>query len=91
MIDIGHGHQIKFVSYDGDERTGINDYHLRPDGTQCSGWIPFEGGAWALSFEPGQIQAWKVEQSEPLTISPSVLCRTCGNHGFIRNGKWVPA
>jgi hypothetical protein len=27
----------------------------------------------------------------PLTISPSVLCRDCGLHGFIRNGAWESA
>lgn len=34
---------------------------------------------------------WRVESWDPLTISPSVLCRVCGDHGFIRDGKWVPA
>jgi Family of unknown function (DUF6527) len=38
---------------------------------------------------------WQVESWEPLTISPSVLCSLdkggCGAHGFIREGKWVPA
>lgn len=28
--------------------------------------------------------------TDPLTISPSLLCR-CGDHGFIRDGKWVAA
>ena len=35
--------------------------------------------------------AWKVEQWEPLTLSPSLLCETCGDHGFIRDGRWVQA
>lgn len=26
-----------------------------------------------------------------LTLSPSLLCGTCGDHGFVRDGKWVPA
>jgi hypothetical protein len=34
---------------------------------------------------------WKVESWEPLTLSPSLLCRECGDHGFVRKGKWVPA
>lgn len=33
---------------------------------------------------------WQVQSWEPLTISPSVLC-SCGDHGFIREGRWVPA
>ena len=28
---------------------------------------------------------------DPLTISPSILCPDCGTHGFIREGRWVPA
>jgi hypothetical protein len=34
---------------------------------------------------------WTLESLEPLTIAPSLLCMTCGAHGFIRDGKWVPA
>lgn len=26
-----------------------------------------------------------------LTLSPSLLCYTCGSHGFIRDGKWIDA
>lgn len=28
---------------------------------------------------------------DPVTISPSILCDDCGLHGFIREGRWVPA
>jgi hypothetical protein len=35
---------------------------------------------------------WQVQSLEPLTISPSVQAlHECGDHGFIREGKWVPA
>lgn len=33
---------------------------------------------------------WHVESLAPLTISPSVLC-SCGDHGFIRDGRWLRA
>ena len=39
----------------------------------------------------GSGRDWKLEQLEPLTISPSLLCMSCQHHGFIREGKWVPA
>lgn len=40
------------------------------------------------SFGP----SWTVEAWEPLTISPSLVSSCpCGNHGFIRQGKWVRA
>lgn len=28
---------------------------------------------------------------DPLHVEPSILCLSCGDHGFIRDGKWVPA
>lgn len=34
---------------------------------------------------------WQLESLDPLTVSPSVACTTCGHHGFIRQGAWVPA
>jgi hypothetical protein len=34
---------------------------------------------------------WQVESWEPLTLAPSLLCRACGSHGFIREGRWLPA
>lgn len=39
----------------------------------------------------GPPRGWTVEQSAPLTVSPSILCTGCGTHGFIRDGSWVPA
>lgn len=33
---------------------------------------------------------WKLESEQPLTLSPSLLCRACKLHGYIRDGKWVP-
>ena len=32
-----------------------------------------------------------VEQEEPLTIVGAIFCPDCGLHGFVRNGKWMPA
>lgn len=31
---------------------------------------------------------WTIEQREPLTVRPSILCRRCGLHGWITNGRW---
>lgn len=92
-VDIGHGHSIRFVEYEDDLRTAIDDYHLNKDGKECGGFIAFKDGAWANSFKnsSGEITTWDVISLEPLTLSPSILCRACGDHGFIRDGKWVPA
>jgi hypothetical protein len=34
---------------------------------------------------------WELNSFEPLDVSPSLLCQTCGAHGFIKQGKWIPA
>jgi len=32
---------------------------------------------------------WVLQQVEPLTVTPSILCGRCQTHGFITNGAWV--
>lgn len=54
----------------------------------CHGAIHFDIPEMFLMRDKGPW--WKVESLEPLTLSPSLRCR-CGDHGFIRNGVWVPA
>jgi hypothetical protein len=63
---------------------GIIEYHRTPQGW-CGGWVPF-------NVHPHANDAhWTVNSLEPLDLSPSLLCTICGNHGFIREGRWVPA
>jgi hypothetical protein len=45
---------------------------------------PDDGTHWTV--EAGEAGTW-----EGLTLSPSVLCRRCGHHGWIRDGRWVDA
>lgn len=72
------------------ERYGAAIDHPRPDGTgPCSGHVTFAGDVQREIDE--RRTTWTVESWEPLTISPSVLCRTCGDHGWIRDGMWIPA
>ena len=90
-IDLGDGHRMVFGSYKGEARVCANVLHPPVEG-KCGGdgFISFEGRSWAQTFE-GAIDTWKVENDEPITLSPSILCRACGDHGFIRDGKWVRA
>lgn len=68
---------------------GIIESHARPDGELCEGYVSF-----CRPLRPSEVEVrrpvWSVESLDPLTISPSVLCG-CGAHGFIRQGRWVPA
>jgi hypothetical protein len=43
----------------------------------------------ALAHRP-EWPHWQLSTLDPLTIHPSVLCRSCGLHGWIKEGKWVP-
>lgn len=53
-------------------------------GEWCEGVVVF----WEP--EPSGGTVWTLHSVEPLHIEPSVLCN-CGDHGFIRDGRWVPA
>lgn len=44
-----------------------------------------------VPLKPSWEDGWDLISEEPLTLSPSLLCRACGHHGFIRGGKWIPA
>lgn len=100
--DFGHGVTGCFVGWAPDRELnpqfeGIPDEphygvflnHPTADGGTCRSCAVFDGEV-VRRIEPSR-PVWTVECWEPLTISPSVLCRMCGHHGFIREGRWVPA
>lgn len=86
-IEIGSGHKIVLKQFEG-ETAGLDHWHERQDGTWCRGWIDFAGSKWVQGFN-GLVTGWQVVSAEPLTLTPSILCRVCGVHGFITNGRWV--
>jgi hypothetical protein len=105
-IDIGHGHVIHYLRWAPDdlpanreqygvplpvvEQVGLGVRHPRPDGAgECESAIRFDLPEIRRWFNPKTM--WQVVSWEPLTLSPSLLCRACGDHGFIRAGRWVPA
>lgn len=89
-LDLGDDHWLRFSHYEG-ERAGATVWHRRPDGNKCAGWIAFAGRSWAKAFASNPIATWEIEAEEPLTLSPSLLCRVCGDHGFVRGGRWMRA
>ena len=73
------------------EKCGLFYIHPRPDGNgYCVGGIHFDGEIHRKVFLEDRSR-WQVESFEPLTISPSLLCKSCNSHGFIKQGKWVKA
>jgi hypothetical protein len=89
-LDLGDGHWLDWSTYKG-KRCGGVIYHTsdKTESGICSGafWISDEyhkdcgrtGPVWSLSGT-----------FEGPTLSPSFLCH-CGDHGFVRDGKWVRA
>jgi hypothetical protein len=59
----------------------ILEAHQKEDDSWCEGAVPL-GEA---------IGGWTVVQDSPLTLAPSLLCARCGDHGFIREGRWIAA
>jgi hypothetical protein len=85
--DIGHGVSILFyVQGDEPAPAGLLERHLCLTDDEHAGLVPFN----PVPDHP-EWPTWTVESWTPLTISPSVLCRTCGRHGWIREGAWVSA
>lgn len=84
-VDLGLDHALRWLAARS-TRVGAVIYHRRPNGDACVGTVYFDVPAAAGLHGP----RWKVESSDPLTLSPSIRC-SCGDHGYIRAGKWVPA
>jgi uncharacterized protein DUF6527 len=69
------------------------DLHWQSDDFSCSGMIWFDVPELAnYDNDKDHPRArWQIVQDHPLTLSPSVRCSTCGDHGFVRSGQWEPA
>jgi hypothetical protein len=104
-IDLGDGHWLKYYGWYPDrsiesnatryagvpdvDRCGAAVPHLKADGTLCEGFVTFDGETQRVVF-PNHAR-WQVLSVDPLTLSPSLLCKACVDHGFIRDSKWVRA
>lgn len=102
-LDLGDSHTLRYHGWYPDrdlnpqhadmpdmERIGATVAHKRADnGKDCLSAITFDSEVARRVFPANTI--WQVQSWQPLTISPSLLCRLCGDHGFIREGKWVRA
>lgn len=65
---------------------GIHEWHL-DGGKRCGGFVTFDTPE-AHEVTTPQSPKWSVESRDPLTLHPSLLCRCCGHHGFLRQGRW---
>jgi hypothetical protein len=101
-LDIGCGHTLTFTRWSPDrdlnpQYAGLPDIdpvgalieHTTSDGKECTGYVHFNSEATRRVFPDDPV--WIVEKWEPLTLSPSILCKLCGDHGFIEEGRWRKA
>lgn len=88
-IDLGDGYRLERVTHaDFPELLqGFTFIHPQPGyiDDECVGFIP----TCTDQSHTHVGTPWKIEQDDPITLSPSVHC--IGHvHGYVRNGKWVP-
>lgn len=89
-LDLGSGVRAEFTtmySDPTDAKAGLILSHIHDDGLVCESSVTFDVPAAAAVTHA----KWRVVSLDPLHIEPSVLVRPCGLHGFIREGRWVPA
>lgn len=97
---LGHEHFFRFFGHELDIDTqrdspldaahlGLINWHKTPAGAWCAGTIYFDREEGHELFRENR-HWWRIASWEPLTLSPSLRCTACGDHGFIRNGKWIP-
>lgn len=84
FLDADHAYKFYFSTESGTRPAGLIESHRLPDGNWCEGAVAFKGRG-------GGSPQWTVLLEDPLTLSPSILCRDCGSHGYIEGGKWRPA
>lgn len=94
-VDLGHNHFYTKYTIHGDDENrwaGIIESHpnKKDPSKTCSSSVAFDVDFYDPS-EGGRFNrpVWQVQNYDPLTLSPSLLCNVCGEHGFIQNGKWV--
>lgn len=99
--DLGHGVRYAFTGWYPDRELNPDYEHL-PDVERYMLLLDHQCGDQRIAngctldnlvsqiLDAGRPR-WQVVSWQPLTLSPSLLCRSCGLHGWIRDGRWVPA
>jgi len=79
--DLGHGVSAE-LRYVGGVLDGVAYWHPCKGVTNRPDYV---------SVKPAWSDGWDVVSVEPLTLVQSLLCRICGHHGHLREGRWIPA
>jgi hypothetical protein len=99
-IDLGSGYSAYWIGWHPDRSIPANNERYKdiPDIPHAVLMVECPHGKAGLRVDRPEIRKvfpdgpfWTIESEVPLTLSPSILRTNCGCHGFIRQGKWVPA
>jgi hypothetical protein len=88
--DIGHGVTVSRTTDKAGEWVGLIRRHPKKGsaGERCASAVAFDTPASRLAH--GESMSFhQVISLDPLTLSPSLLCRACGHHGHIVKGQWA--
>lgn len=83
-LDLGHGHE--FVAVLGAEDRLMGWLHAHPDRRDPT--IACRSFCAVRMIDGAPVHV--ITSADPLTLTPSLLCRICGAHGNVINGKWEP-
>lgn len=68
------------------------EFRLAEDGEHVEVWHDCDAHfGRAQATLPLGANGWTVQQREPLTVTPSILCHGCQLHGWITDGRWWSA
>lgn len=78
VIDLGGRHYLI--------PSGLDGYLWHHDGPlpECRSW------GWFGAID-GKDSGHRIASHDPLTVEGSLIHNECGDHGFIRDGRWVAA
>ncbi len=89
-VDLGDGHFIDWLYYEGSLCGGVIVHTTTKfESGWCSGAFLTDDRYYKACGRTGPVWSLVGGQQQP-TLSPSLLCH-CGDHGWVRDGKWVRA
>jgi len=91
---LGKDHWLSWFTVAG-SRVGVHIFHPAPPGLRgCwgDGRLCFHAALWAdVGQGSGNLWTLAGEPDERLTLTPSILCRHCRDHGWVTAGRWRQA
>lgn len=88
FVSIGDGVEIATLIDHLDRFSGILWRHECAEQDLMGAYLIFDL-PWNRTEANAGHQKYKVENWEPLTLSPMIVCSRCGRAGWVRDGRWI--